>query len=175
MVIEKQITLQYIGGKLKKDCIMKKGLVLIIANILLLSSISCVSAQDEEKQIVSMLQEFYVAYNTVSANCGLDVLKTKLDSLQRKYCSQKFRIELKKFYDIHGLDHDILINDVYTEDIKNLRISVTKDDTRKNTYYVSYIAVVTGMGNKKTNEKVQIHVTVVKEGETYKIDNVLDD
>ncbi|MFZ4771727.1 MAG: hypothetical protein ACOYLO_16205 [Ferruginibacter sp.] len=154
---------------------MTKRLNLILAIILLLSSYSCVRAQDEEKHIISMLQEFYVAYNTVSANCGLNVLETKLDSLQQKYCSQKFRKELKKFYAIHGLDHDILINDVYTEDIENLKISVTKDEKRESTYSVSYFAVVTGMGNKKTNEKVQIIVTVVKEDGIYKIDNVLDD
>lgn len=153
---------------------MKRKLIFIIANILLLSNISCISAQDEEKQVSSMLVEFYVAYNTVSANCGLDILKTKLDSLQQKYCTQKFIKELKKFYEIHGLDHDILINDVYTEDIESLKISVSKDNTRKNAYYVSYIAVVTGMGNRKTNEKVQIHVTVVKEDGNYKIDNVID-
>nr|WP_320038199.1 hypothetical protein [uncultured Bacteroides sp.] len=78
-------------------------------------------------------------------------------------------------FKIHGLDHDILINDVYTEDLKSLKtISVTKDDTMKNCYYVSYIAVVTGMGNKITNEKVQIHLVVIKENGLLKIDNVLD-
>jgi len=152
---------------------MKKKIALIIA-CFLFSNITCVHAQDEEKQIVSMLEEFYVAYNTVSTNSTLNVLKAKLDSLQQRYCSQSFRKELKRQFDIHGLDHDILINDVYTEDIENLIISVTKDDKRKNTYYVSYIAVVTGMGGRKTHEKVQIHVTVVKEDGIFKIDNVLD-
>lgn len=154
---------------------MKKKFALFIASILIFTTIGCIRTQNEEEQIVSMIKEFYIAYNTAWAKCGLDVLKTQLDSLQQKYCSQSFRKELKKQFDIHGLDHDVLINDVYTEDIVSLNISVTKDDTRKNTYYVSYIAIVTGMGNKKTNEKVQIHVTVVKEGEIYKIDNVLDD
>lgn len=154
---------------------MRKTLVLIIANILMLGNINCVRAQNQEKQIVSMLKEFYIAYNTAWAKCGFDVLKTQLDSLQQKYCSQSFRKELKRQFDMHGLDHDILINDVYTEDIESLKtISVTKDNTKQNAYYVSYTAVVTGMGNRRTNERVQIHVIVVKENGKFKIDNVLN-
>lgn len=152
---------------------MKK---IIIVILLILINVSCVYAQDVVKLVAPMLKEFYIEYNTVCAkNIKPDDLIKQLDSLKRKYCSQSFQKELKKMFKIHGLDHDVLINDVYTEDLKSLKtISVTKDDTRKNCYYVSYIAVVTGMGNKKTNEKVQIHLVVIKENVLLKIDNVLD-
>jgi hypothetical protein len=154
---------------------MKKKLILIIASILILSNISCIRAQDEEKQVISMLEEFYVAYNTVSANSGLDILKPKLDSLQKKYCTKRFQKELKKIFEVHGLDHDVLLNDVYTEDIESLKtMSITKDKTRDNTYLIIYDAVVTGIDYKKKIQKVQIFVVVAKEDGVFKIDNVLD-
>lgn len=154
---------------------MKNKLMLVIANILILSNISCVRAQDEEKQIVSMLNEFYYAYNSVCLESGLDVLWVRLDSLHQKYCTKNFRKELNSQYKIHGLDHNILINDVYTEEIESLKsISILKDNTRENTYLVTYNAIVTGIDYKKINQKVQISVVVVKEDGNFKIDNVLD-
>ena len=152
---------------------MKKEIMLAITSILIFFT-SC-HAQDEEKQAISMLNEFYVAYNRVSAESELDVLKARLDSLQQKYCTKRLQKELNKIFEVHGLDHDVLLNDVYTEDIESLKtMSITKDKTRENTYLVTYDAVVTGIDYKKINQKVQIYVVVVKEDGNFKIDNVLD-
>jgi hypothetical protein len=54
---------------------MKKVIVLFTIGILVFIA-SCHS-QNEEKEVVSMLNEFYIAYNTIFAESGLDVLKVR--------------------------------------------------------------------------------------------------
>jgi len=153
---------------------MRKIAILFISSILLLCS-GC-NAQNNDDLIVAMLKEFYTSYNILwSKNIQPDNLIKQKDSLQQKYCTKEFQKELKKIFEVHGLDHDVLINDVYSEYIESLKtMSITKDKTKENTYLVTYDAIVTGIDYKKIIQKVQIFVVVVKEDGAFKIDNVLD-
>ena len=165
--------MQSIDGKLKKGKMRKLKMLFMISALFL--SNRC-SGQNDNDLIVSMLKEFYTSYNILwSKDIQPNDLINQMNSLQQKYCTKRFQKEIKKIFEVHGLDHDVLINDVYTEDIESLKsISIAKDSTRKNTYLVTYNAIVTGIDYKKTNQKVKIVVVVVKEDGNFKIDNVLD-
>jgi hypothetical protein len=153
---------------------MKKIVILLISSTLFFIT-SC-NAQNNDDLVFSMLKEFYTSYNLLwSKDIQPNDLIKQMNSLQQKYCTKRFQKELKKIFEVHGLDHDVLINDVYTEDIESLKtMSIIKYNTKENTYLVTYNAVVTGIDYKKINQKVQIYVVVVKEDGQYKIDNVLD-
>jgi hypothetical protein len=146
---------------------MKIVIYLFLTCILFLSNSSCARSQNDvaDKQAVQMLKEFYTAYNTTWSTTKGYVLTKKLDSLQRKYCTKKLKNEVKEF----GLDHDPLIGDDYTDAEHLKTLTVTKDSAKASAYIVSYIAHTLSASNKPIDEKVIIHVTVVKEGESFKI------
>lgn len=112
----------------------------------------------EPKQAIQLIKEFYIAYNTAwSSNVSPKILDQKLDSLQWKYCAITLIVDLKG-----SVDHDILINDQYT-DVQHLKtLSVSKDAHKLNTYTVSYLAPTTNPSDKPIEEKVIIHLTVMK-------------
>ena len=134
----------------------------------------CVSAQNinSEQQIIDMLTNFYTAYNSVWINTPVstpaNVLHEKLDSLQEKYCSVKLRDKAKRYFE-YG--QDLLTNDlgsVYAnEDLK-----VEKDSVKENSYIVSFVASNSDVSGKLIKQKVVLHVSVIKVGEGYKIDEV---
>jgi len=87
--------------------------------------------------------------------------------LKLKYCAITLIVDLKG-----DIDHDVLINDQYT-DIQHLKtLTVTKDKTKINSYIVSYIAPTTNPLNKPIEEKVVIHLTVMKGARGIVIDSV---
>lgn len=135
---------------------------------------SCVHAQNDiaDNQAIQMLKEFYTSYNIAwSIHAAPDVLVKRLDSLQKKYCTIKLRNELKEEFKQDGLDHDLLINDEYT-DIEHLKtLTITKDKTKVNAYVVSYV-VHTTRAYKPVDQKVIIHLTIAKEGDGFKIASV---
>jgi hypothetical protein len=124
--------------------------------------------QVDSKQAIQMIREFYIAYNTVwSARLSPQILNQKLDSLKMKYCAITLMVELKG-----DIDHDVLINDQYT-DIQHLKtLTVSKDESKTNSYSVSYTAPTTNPLNKPIEEKVVIHLTVMKGTRGIVIDSV---
>jgi hypothetical protein len=145
---------------------MKKPLLILLLTVNVIVS----KAQDNsfDKQAIAMLKEFYTAYNTAWSTSKGYVLIRKLDSLQRKYCTQKLRHEVKE----SGLDHDPLIGDDYT-DVEHLKtLKILKDPAKTDTYIVFYITHTLSAANKPIDEKVIIHVTVAKDNGTYKIASV---
>ena len=142
----------------------------ILLAFLIITSVIASKAQDSSsgQQAVHMLKEFYTAYNTAWSTTKGYVLIKKLDSLQRKYCTKKLRNEVKEI----GLDHDPLIGIDYT-DVEHLKtLSITKDPGNANGYIVFYMAHTLSASNKPTDEKVVIHVIVVKEEGVAKIASV---
>jgi hypothetical protein len=129
-------------------------------------------AQDEvdPDQAIQRIKEFYIAYNTAwSANITPKALDEKLDSLKLKYCAIALMIDLKG-----DGDHDVLINDQYT-DVEHLKtLIVSKESAKVNSYMVSYIAPTTNPSNKPIEEKVIIHLTVMKGARGIVIDCVCD-
>ena len=130
---------------------------------------------NEEESILQMLKEFYIAYNRPWNRVDdFGVYLEQLDSLRQKYCTKRYNKDLKEAPEIYGshvLDHDDLICDFATEDLET--ISVIKDNTRENTYCVSYTATEEEYG-KKVSYSVQIQLLVVKEDGRFKIDKVLN-
>jgi hypothetical protein len=141
-----------------------------ISCAIIISSNNFARAQGEveSKQAIQMIKEFYIAYNTAwSANVTPKVLDQKLDELKMKYCAITLIIDLKG-----DLNHDILINDQYT-DVQHLKtLTVSKDETKVNAYIVSYIAPTTSPSDKPIEEKVVIHLTVMKGARGIVIDSV---
>ena len=137
---------------------------------------SCGLAQNNtsDKQITAMLKEFYTKYKNelslVRPKTPVDIYVRKLDSLFSIYCTSKFRKEAKEWAED---GHDLITNDYdYSIGIDPKTLSVIKDLTKSNEYIVSYTAHDRDPSGKEYSQQVTLHVTVVKEGESYKIDAV---
>jgi hypothetical protein len=163
---------------------MKKNLLLLFICIMMINSgctgnqksqteesgtISAVQANllTEEDAIIQMLIEFYTVYNKTWIEADVSILKEQLDSLRRKYCTQRFIEEMFDEY----LDYDVLM-DFGMEDLESLK--VTKDNSRENTYWVTYIGVSETPWGEKSYYDIKIHLVVVKENGVFKIDEVLN-
>lgn len=136
----------------------------------------CAQSQNEDEQIISMLREFYIAYNTVWENATTykpEEFENKVFSLQQKYCSDRLQGEIKKYYETYKLEHDLLTNDFGGTDSETLKstLTITKDTTKENSYVVSYTVKIKAPSTPR-EEKNVIHLTVVKEKGSYKIDEV---
>jgi hypothetical protein len=147
---------------------MKKLLFII----LFLPLIAQAQVNPSDKQAIEMLKEFYTKYNTAWANTNGKVLIKKLDSLQSEYCTSALRKELKKEFKRVGLDHDELINDDYTDVAHLNTLKITTDLHKANVYIVSYTVFTKDASNNPTQEKIVIHVSVVKENGSFKIASV---
>lgn len=141
--------------------------------VMLVFMSSCGQAQNNtsEKQI-SMLKEFYISYNDIWSappkTIPYDVLVNKADSLSSIYCTTELRKKAKEWLD--G-GHDLLRGDFYGIMIPKT-LSVIKDSTKSNEYIVSYTAHDTDPYGKEHTQQVALHITVVKEGNSYKIADV---
>jgi hypothetical protein len=150
---------------------MKTRIYLLITYMILLGS-NCRKAQDNaiEKQSIAMLKEFYTSYSSLKF-IAKDL--QKIDSLQKKYCSISERKELKEEFRANGLDHDLLTND-HGIDAKSLKtLTIIKSTTKTNDYIVSYLIQTLSAANKPIQEKVILHVTIIKENGSFKIASVL--
>jgi hypothetical protein len=151
---------------------MKPIKVFSISFAIIISSNIFAQAQEkvDSKQAIQMIKEFYIAYNTAwSANVTPKVLDQKLDELKMKYCAITLMIDLKG-----DIDHDVLINDQYTDPQHLKTLTVLKNEAKSNAYIVSYIAPTTNPSNKTIEEKVVIHLTVMKGNRGIVIDSVED-
>lgn len=120
-----------------------------------------------DKQSIFMLKEFYTAYSKVSLR--IEDLP-KVDSLQEKYCTLQLRKEAKKYLED---GHDLLTDDWGISKESLTSMGITKDSTKENTYVVSYIVDSYPVApDKPVKKQVKLYVTVIKEGESYKIDSV---
>lgn len=151
---------------------MKNILQVFISTIILMFNAGCAQSQNEEEQIISMLREFYIAYNavwTTVPTLSPYELDNKLDSLQEKYCTVKLRAEAKKYledgYDLMTNEQGLGIESLST-------LSIVKDSSRTDTYIVSYNSSNYDASNQPVKQKVTLHVAVVKEKGSYKINDV---
>ena len=155
---------------------MKDILYIFVLAIMFTANISCAQSPKEEKQIISMLREFYTAHTTLwtsplalsrfESTLSRFKFDNKLDSLQEIYCTKRVRIESKKY---RKLGFDLLSND-FTTSIEKLKstLKIVRDTTKENTYIVSYIIEI-GYPSKPREEEHFIHLVVVKENDSYKI------
>lgn len=148
-------------------------MIFIVLIFLLIVNVGCVHSQNKEEQITSMLKEFYIAHNKIweiKPPLPPNKLDYKLDSLQQKYCTSKLRIESKKYLE---LGHDLLTNDIGGTNSKEFKstLKIRKDTTKENTYIVSYFIEIKTSSASYKKENV-IYLSVIEEGEGYKIDAV---
>jgi hypothetical protein len=135
-----------------------------------LKSFACGQAKPNiDDPAINMLKEFYIAYNTAWATTKGNILIKKLDSLKSRYCTEAYQKELKNEFKEVGLDHDELINDAAT-DVEHLNtLKVIKDLKKVNEYIVSYVVFGKDVSNNPLQEKIVMHVLVMKENGIYKI------
>lgn len=86
----------------------------------------------------------------------------------QKYCSSKLRKEAREAFDNVGAD--LLTNNLIGNLNENLK--VVKDARKENDYIVSFEATYSDAPGGQTKKQVTVYVTVIKEGESYKIDSV---
>ena len=149
---------------------MKNILYVFVVVVMFTANISCAQSPNEDKQIISMLKEFYTAHTTVwesMLNLSPVEFNNKLDSLQEIYCTKRLRIESKKY---HKLGFDLLSNNFITtiEKLKST-LKIVRDATKENIYVVSYVIEI-GYPSKPREEEHFIHLVVIKENDSYKID-----
>jgi membrane carboxypeptidase/penicillin-binding protein len=150
-----------------------KILLSYLTTIIILISSNFAAAQSDDKLIVSMLREFYTAYNNAWSNTSGYNLVKKLDSLQQKYCSHSLKNKLKENYKLHGLDHDILINNYYADAELLRTLTIKKALNKTDSYIISYVANSEDPFDSNENKiTVILLVTVVKESGVYKINSV---
>ncbi|WP_188133930.1 DUF3828 domain-containing protein [Chitinophaga sp. CF418] len=108
----------------------------------------------------TMLKQFYTSYITASVE-SLD--EKKLTLIKKQYCTKKI---LNRIAKDEELDNDPFVNAQDT-DIDWLRtLVINKDPKKPNVYIASYIS-------NYTKKRIINKLLVVKEGQTYKIDDIL--
>jgi len=148
-----------------------KTILTFISCIMLMSSCGQAQTNTSEKQITAMLKEFYTAYNNVWSTkppLAPDVLDIKLHSLIVRFCTTKLADNAKKSLE-DGMD--LLTNNLASVDL-NEKLKVEKDSRKENEYIVSFVASNSDASGRIVKQQVTLYVTVVKEGESYKIDSV---
>ncbi|MBS4013175.1 MAG: hypothetical protein KGZ97_05365 [Bacteroidetes bacterium] len=152
---------------------MKTFLIYCLAIFILLSSNGCVHSQNDEKQIETMLKDFYTAYHNAWAKKSTpNVLMNELDSLYQVYCTNSLRSELEKLFHKKGFDHDIFTNDYGTDDESMKTMTITKDLSKVDSYIVSYIVNTEDPSNRPIKKNVVVNLLLKKEKDTYKINEV---
>lgn len=126
-----------------------------------------------DKQAEQMLKDFYTKYITVFATepPGHEGQK-KLESLQRQYCTKALVKKIPELIEQTDSDPYLKAQD---SDINLLKtLTITKDLQNENEYIVSYSfdRLVNVDPYKKEKETVVIHLTVVNEDGSYKIDSI---
>jgi hypothetical protein len=136
---------------------------------------SCGQTQNNsmEKEAEKILLEFYTKHFQVWRIPSLpsDVRYEKLDSLMQKYCTSKLRNEAREAFENVGVD--FLTNDRIGDSNESLKVE--KEAGNENGYIISFIsdvALYSDAPGATTKKQIVLHVTVVKEGESYKIDSV---
>ncbi len=146
---------------------MKAKTVITFFTVILLfiNNYSCIQAQSNgtDEQILKMLNNFYTDYITQMAKDGSPDM-TKIDSIQRKYCTTSLLNKISKGLSEEELDFDPFLKaqDSNLECLKTLSIS---KDSSNNLYKVSYL-------DSYSKAKITIRLIVIKEKENFKIDSV---
>lgn len=122
---------------------------------------------EEEEKAISMLREFYAAYSM--NDLRLEDFP-EIDSLLKKYVTPQLREETNKYLQD---GHDLMTDDWGISDEMLSTMKISMDSTKENTYIVSYIIDSYPVApDKPIKKQVVLQVTVLKEGEDYKIESV---
>ncbi|GAA4458659.1 hypothetical protein GCM10023092_27290 [Rurimicrobium arvi] len=120
-----------------------------------------------------MLKDFYRAVSYVWTNATPDVsismVGRQLDSLAQKYCTRELRLKAKKTYETTSFD--LLMNENSYEIVPPESLIVI-NDTRPNSYIVSYKSIDQDASGKRIPTAVTLHVVVVRCKDGYRISEI---
>ncbi len=118
-----------------------------------------------EKAAEKMLRDFYTNYFNVFVEPPSASSQKKLEMLQKQFCTESFYKKIPEI--IEQTDGDVFLK-AQDSDIKYLKSLTISKDLQREEYIVSYIA------DAMPEEKITItlHVTLVNEGNNYKISSV---
>ncbi|NOU62285.1 hypothetical protein [Marinifilum caeruleilacunae] len=152
---------------------MKKIRNLILVVLFMSTQLNCVNSQNREKEIINKLNKFYIDYNYAWENeTDPIILIQKITDLRQTYCSRKLQSKLNENIQFHGLDHDIIINDLYTTTELISSLSIVKDSIKPNNYRVLYLAETEDALNNIIKTQVCINLKIITEDNTFKIDSI---
>lgn len=147
---------------------MRTGIIYSLLCILFVTTFEYSYAQNasEDQQAIEMLNLFYTAYSPVKFTLqGW----SKMDSLQRRYCTKRLSKKLK----LLKIESDLLTNDFGIDSLGLKTLSISKYQKAQNIYTVSYTILDDVIPNVcKKEVKVIINVTVQKENGIFKIDDI---
>lgn len=133
---------------------------------ILFVSYGCNAQKTEEETIIKMLKEFYIEHSGIwsipSSNISPENFDKKLDSLAGKFCTKQLRNEAKNYLE-NG--YDLFTND---RGISNASLS-TLTITSSLKKYVFVVSYELNLSTEAIKERVFLNVTVVKEGENFRI------
>jgi hypothetical protein len=120
----------------------------------------CTHAAPSYDAATEMLKEFYTKYITEISKNSPNT--KKLNSIRKQYCTAGLLSRIKEL----ELDYDPFLNAQDTDDSWVKTLAVSKDPKKgKGIYVVSF-------SDSESKEKITITLSVVKEGEDYKIDGI---
>jgi hypothetical protein len=125
--------------------------------------------QNVDDPAIKMLKEFYTVYNTAWATTNGNDLIKKLHLLRSQYCTVAYQKKLEEEFKDVGLDHDELVNDAATDVTHLNTLKVIKDLKKSNEYIVSYMVFGKDVSNNPLQERIVMHLLVMKENGIYKI------
>jgi hypothetical protein len=121
-----------------------------------------------------MLKEFHTAHCKIWAiKPPPKSFESKLDSLQKIYCTQKLRKKATEYLSDQGFD---LFTDDWGIDVESLKnMTIIKESTKENAFIISYTIIAYPQSlNKPVKEYVILHLTLIKENGRLKIASVKD-
>lgn len=139
--------------------------VILIVN----SAISCSPENQDGKCEIEMLKEFYVAH------CSLYHLSQdnkRTDSLVDKYCTPRLSAIIKAINEQSYYEHDPLTKDAGIDSLSLKTLIVKKDPQKTNGFIVTFSVIQDAPDMSKVKTDVIIHLTVVRENDKFKIDEI---
>lgn len=138
---------------------------LLTLSIMLFNVISCKSQSSSfnDKEITSMLRDFYTSYIVERSKMPEDF--KKIDSILKKYGTTDLQNQIRN----EDIDYDLLLNGQFCEKEWLNTMSINKDSNDSSIYKVSFDYMVDGKRNQKS-----IKLQIVKDSTGYKINKVIE-
>jgi len=138
---------------------------LLALSILLFSTISCKSQTSNfnDKEIISMLNDFYTGYITERSKMPEDF--KKIDLIIERYCTKELQSQLRD----EDIDYDLLLNGQFCEKEWLNTMSIKKDSNDHSVYNVTFEYISNNISKLKT-----IRLQIMRNDSGYKINKVIE-
>lgn len=144
---------------------MRKVIIICILLFFVESCGNPIKNQPKEVAAETLIKDFYTDYITLFVQSPSAEIQRKLELLQKKCCTKAFYNEIPKIIEHTGGDVFLKAQD---SDIKYLKTLKIVKDVETDEYVVSY------QGDATIDQKVvvKIYLTLIKEGNDFKINGV---